>query len=45
MLRWFLFAFNCVCPILLLVLLGYVLRRKNILTDEFLTTGNHFVFH
>ena len=40
----FLFSFNAILPIICLVLLGYVLRRNNIFTDEFLKVGNKFVF-
>ena len=37
-------ALNAVAPILLLVLLGYILRRKNFLTENFLSIGNKLVF-
>lgn len=37
-------AVNAVAPILLLVLLGYILRRKNFLTENFLSVGNKLVF-
>ena len=39
-----LFAINAVFPILLLILLGYYLKRINFLTDDFLKIGNKFVF-
>lgn len=38
------FAFNAVAPILLLILLGYFARRKNLLTEEFLIVANRFNF-
>jgi len=34
MLQNFMFAFNAIMPILLLMLLGYVMRRKGILTPN-----------
>ena len=40
----FLFAANAVLPILLLILLGYFLRQKGILSPDFLKTGNDLVF-
>lgn len=40
----FLFALNAILPIVLLMVLGYVLKRIGLLTDEFLTVGNRFVF-
>ena len=39
-----LFAINAVFPILLLILLGYYLKRIKFLTDDFLKIGNKFVF-
>lgn len=36
---------NAVLPIVLLILLGYVLRRVNFLTDGFVKTGNKLVFN
>lgn len=38
-------AFNAVVPILLLILLGYFLRRKNFLNDNFLAVGKKLVFN
>lgn len=35
---------NAVLPIVLLILLGYLLRRVRFLNDEFVKTGNKFVF-
>ncbi|SET24972.1 AEC family transporter [[Clostridium] polysaccharolyticum] len=40
----FVFACNAVLPIILLIFLGYYLRRKEILNDSFLKCGNRFVF-
>lgn len=40
----FLFACNAVLPIILLIVLGYYLRKKNVYHDEFLKCGNRFVF-
>lgn len=37
-------AVNAVAPIVLLILFGYWLRRKNFLTEDFLRVGNKFVF-
>ena len=37
-------AFNAVAPIILMVLLGYVLRKKLFLSDDFLSIGNKLVF-
>ena len=37
-------AVNAVFPIVLLILLGYALRRKGFFTDGFLKTGNKLVF-
>jgi len=37
-------ATNAVAPIILLILLGYFLKRKNFLSDHFLTIGNKLVF-
>ena len=44
MLHIFMTAVNAVLPIVLLILLGTWLRRKNFLTDSFLNTGNALVF-
>ncbi len=40
----FLFAFNAVMPLLLLLLLGYLLKRANFFNTDFLTLGNKLVF-
>ena len=40
----FLFAVNAVVPILLLILLGYVLRRTGLLSEAFFKEGNRLVF-
>lgn len=42
--EWLYFAFNAVAPILLMVLLGYWLKGKHVLTDEFASVGNKFAF-
>lgn len=38
-------AVNSILPILLLILLGYGLRRIGFLNEEFITTGNKFIFN
>lgn len=40
----FLFAFNAVMPIILLIALGYFLKKRGIFTPEFLKIGNKTVF-
>ena len=40
----FMCAFNGVFPIILLIVLGYFLKRKGFFSDEFLNKGNSFVF-
>ncbi|MDD3113918.1 MAG: AEC family transporter [Candidatus Izemoplasmatales bacterium] len=40
-----LYALNAVLPLLLLIGLGYGLRRLHFLTDSFLEVANKFVFH
>lgn len=45
LLEIFLFAFNAVMPIVLLIFLGYFLRRINLLNDGFLSVANKFVFN
>lgn len=40
----FLTAANAVLPIVLLILLGYILKRVGFLTKEFIKVGNKFVF-
>lgn len=37
-------ALNAVMPIVLLIVLGYLLRQKGVLTDQFLSVGNKLVF-
>lgn len=44
MLHIFLTAVNAVFPIVLLILLGYGLRQKNVINDNFVKTGNALVF-
>ena len=41
----FLFAFNGVMPIVLLIMTGYFLRRIKLLDDNFLSVANKFVFN
>ena len=41
----FLYAFNAVMPILLLLLLGYALRRVGFAGEEFFKKANALVFH
>lgn len=41
----FLFAINAILPIILLVLLGYFLKKIKFLSDEFLKIGNKFCFY
>jgi len=45
MLENFLFSLNAVAPLFLVLLLGYVLKKKNFLSDGFVTTGNKVVFY
>lgn len=40
----FMFSFNAVMPILLLVLLGYILRKIKFASDSFFKTANKMVF-
>ncbi len=44
MLDIFIFALNAVMPIILLIALGYFLKRKGIFSKEFLKIGNKTVF-
>ena len=37
-------AVNAVCPIVLLILLGYVLRQKGMLTESFVKSGGKLVY-
>ncbi|MBO5933943.1 MAG: AEC family transporter [Clostridia bacterium] len=41
----FLFAFNAITPIVLLILTGFILKRIGFLNDNFLQTANKFVFN
>lgn len=41
----FIYAFNAVMPVLLLVVLGYVLKKQGLFTKEWLRTANRFNFH
>lgn len=41
----FVFAVNAIFPIILLILLGYFLKRIRFFSDDFLTSANKFVFH
>ncbi len=38
------FSLNAVLPLILLVLIGYLLRKKGLFTDEFLRIANKFCF-
>ena len=38
------FSLNAVLPLILLVVIGYILRQKNVFTDEFLRIANKFCF-
>ena len=40
----FLFAFNAIMPIVLLILLGFFLKRISIFNDDFLKTADNFLF-
>ena len=40
----FLFAVNAIVPILLLILLGYLLRRTGLLSEAFFREGNRLIF-
>lgn len=40
----FMCAFNGVFPIIALIVLGYLLKRKGFFSDDFLNKGNSFVF-
>ena len=44
MLSDFLYAFNGVMPIFVVALVGYLLKRKNFLTDEFVKVVDKLVF-
>lgn len=38
-------AFNAIAPILIMILLGYFLRAKNFINENFIKIGNKFVFN
>ena len=40
----FLFAFNAVAPIVLMIALGWALKKAGLFTEQFLTVGNRVVF-
>jgi predicted permease len=40
----FLFSFNVVAPLFILMAIGYIVRRVNFISDEFLSQLNRFVF-
>lgn len=40
----FLFALNAIMPIVLLIALGYLLKKTGLFTEEFLNVGNSFSF-
>ncbi len=40
----FIFAANAIMPVILIILLGYWLKKKNFFTQEFLKVGNKTVF-
>ena len=40
----FIFSMNAVLPLVCLAALGYILRQTNFITDDFVKTGNKFVF-
>ena len=44
MLDVFLYAVNAILPIMLLIALGYVLRRVGIFGEKFLREGNRLIF-
>ena len=44
MLNDFLYAFNGVMPIFVVALVGYILRQKNFLTDDFVKVADRLVF-
>lgn len=41
----FLFSFNGIMPIVMLILSGYFLKRINLFNDNFISTANKFVFN
>ena len=45
MLESLLFSLNSTMPLFFLMLLGYLLHRRQFLTDDFVAMANKFVFH
>ena len=41
----FLFSLNVTIPVFLVILLGYILKRKGFINDNFVSLCNKFVFH
>ncbi len=41
----FLFTVNCIMPVILIMVLGYILKQKGFFTSEFLKIGNKTVFY
>ena len=40
----FIFSFNAIFPVFLLISMGYLLRKKNFINDNFIATGTKVVF-
>ena len=40
-----LFSLNSTMPLFFIMVLGWLLHRKNFLTDDFVAMANKFVFH
>ena len=45
MLESLIFSLNSTMPLFFLMLLGYLLHRRQFLTDDFVAMANKFVFH
>ena len=45
MLNDLVFSLNAVMPLFLIIVLGYVLKKKNFLSDGFVTSGNKLIFY
>ena len=45
MLDSLIFSLNSTMPLFFLMLLGYLLHRRQFLTDDFVAMANKFVFH
>ena len=45
MISVFSYAFNAIAPILIIVMLGYVLKSRRVLSEEFFKKLNFFAFH